>query len=162
MIEIRQAAESDIDRLVDLIRRSYAVVAEQLNLNEKDHPRCTSFYTAERMKDDFDKGIKYYILQDNKKAIGCVAMEKADEDICYLMRLAVLPQYRKQGFGKKLVKHIFEEAKKEKLKQVQIGIVAEAIRLKNWYKNLGFAQFKTQKFNHLPFLVAFMSAELWN
>jgi len=159
-MNIRDANNSDITTLVDLIRKSFSEVASQLGLNEKDHPKCTSFYTEHRMSDDFVKGIRYYILEENDKAIGCVAMETADEQVCYLMRLAVLPGYRKKNLGEKLVRHLFEEAKKGGLKQVQIGIVANADRLKRWYEELGFVQFKTQTFDHLPFLVAFMSVEV--
>ena len=159
-MNIRDANDNDIATLVDLIRTSFSEVAVQLGLNETDHPKCTSFYTADRIKDDFAKGIRFFILENNCKAIGCVAMEKADDDICYLMRLAVLPDYRRQNHGQRLVRHLLTQARQTGAKQVQIGIVDTADRLKKWYEKLGFVQFKTQTFDHLPFLVAFMSIEV--
>ena len=159
-MEIKEATERNISDLVELIRKSFANVAQQLELNERDHPRCASFYTEDRMTDDFANSIRYYILMHNNKPIGCVAMEIPNEDFCYLMRLAVIPEYRKQGLREKLVGHIFKRARQAGLKQVQIGIVANADRLKKWYENFGFVQFKTQRFDHLPFLVAFMSKDI--
>lgn len=157
---IRDAGDSDIPTLVDLIRISFKEGAARWGLNEKDHPRCTSFYTIERMKDDFAKGIRYYILEDDRNAIGCVAMETADDDVCYLMRLAVLPDYRKRKLGEKLVRHLLAQAAQIGARQVQIGIVDTADRLKQWYQSLGFVQFKTQTFEHLPFVVAFLSVNI--
>jgi N-acetylglutamate synthase-like GNAT family acetyltransferase len=112
------------------------------------------------MREDFTKGFQYFILEKNDHAIGCVAMERADENICYLMRMAVLPQHRKQNHGRQLVQYLFEQAKLTGTKQVQIGIVDSADRLKRWYEKLGFVQFKTQTFEHLPFTVAFMSIDI--
>jgi N-acetylglutamate synthase-like GNAT family acetyltransferase len=157
---IRDASDSDIPTLVEMIRSSFKEVAARWGLNEKDHPRSTSFYTVQRMKDDFAKGIHYYILEDDSKAIGCVAMESADKDICYLMRLAVLPDYRKRNLGEKLVRHLLAQAAQTGAKRVQIGIVDTADRLKQWYESLGFVQFKTQTFEHLPFVVAFLSVNI--
>lgn len=159
-MEIREATESDISNLVELIRKSFANVAQQLELNEKDHPRCTSFYTKDRMADDFTNGIRYYILMHNNKLVGCVAMEIPNKDFCCLIRLAVMPEYRKQGLGEKLVGHILNLARQTGLKQVKIGIVANADRLIKWYKNFGFVQIKTQRLDHLPFLVLCLSKDL--
>ena len=159
-MNIRDANDNDIKALVNLIRTSFSQVAAQLGLNETDHPRATSFYTEQRMQEDFTGGIRYFILEADDKAIGTVAMERADDDICYLMRLAVLPEHRKQNHGERLVRHLLAQAKKAGAKHVQIGIVASAERLKKWYEKLGFVQFKTQTFDHLPFLVAFMSVEV--
>ncbi len=159
-MKIREANQSDIKILVNLIRGSFATVAEQFDLNENDNPRCTSFYTEKRVKGDFDNGIRYYILQRDGKAVGSVGMETADEELCYLMRLSVLPEYRGQGLGEKLVRYIFGLAQKAGLKRIRIGVIEEDVRLKKWYEKFGFAQIKTQQFDYLPFLAAFMEAKI--
>jgi N-acetylglutamate synthase-like GNAT family acetyltransferase len=159
-MNIRTANENDMTTLVDLIRRSFAEVAERENLNEADHPRCTSFYTKQRMQEDFEKGLQYFILEQHEKAIGCVAMEIGSPDVCYLMRLAVLPEYRKQNHGEKLVRYLLDQARQVGAKEVKIGILDNADRLKKWYEQLGFVQFKTQKYDHLPFLVASLSIDV--
>jgi hypothetical protein len=43
---------------------------------------------------------------------------------------------------------------------VEIGIISEDIELKDWYGKFGFVQKSTRKFDHLPFIVAFMFVEL--
>ena len=157
---IRQASGSDIGLLVNVIRSSFRDVAERFNLTVKNCPKNLAFCTNQRVKDDFERGLRYCILEQNDKACGCVALEEAGPDFCYLGRLAVLPGYRRKGLGAALVNHVFEQAKKIGMQRVEIGIIDKDTKLKSWYKKFGFVQKSTKRFKHLPFLVAFMYKEL--
>ena len=157
---IRDANEADIDTLVTLLRSSFSDVAERFELTVENCPRNLAFCTKQRVKSDLDRGLRYYILEKDGRPCGCVAIEKAGPDVCYLERLAVLPEYRRKGYGKTLVNHIFDQAGNDGAQKVEIGIISEDTKLKNWYKQFGFVQKGTKKFDHLPFVVAFMSAEI--
>jgi N-acetylglutamate synthase-like GNAT family acetyltransferase len=107
------------------------------------------------------KGVTFYLLEDEQALCGCVALEQPDKPgVCYLERLAVLPQYRHHGLGKRLVEHIGSEAKKRGLRRVEIGIIAEQDDLRTWYEELRFVVTGEREFEHLPFKVAFMAREL--
>jgi N-acetylglutamate synthase-like GNAT family acetyltransferase len=157
---IRDANEADIDTLVTLLRNSFSDVAQRFGLTIENCPKNLAFCTKQRIKNDLNTGLRYYILEKDGQPYGCVAIEKASPDVCYLQRLAVLPQYRRKGYGKLLVNHIFEQAGKIGAQKVEIGVISEDTKLKNWYKQFGFVQKGTKKFDHLPFIVAFMSAEI--
>ncbi len=157
---IRQASKGDIEVLISILRNSYRNVAERFELTKGNCPKFLGFCAKERAKSDFEKGIKYYILEQDHQPRGCVALEKASQDVCYLERLAVLPRHRRKGYGKMLVNHLFEQARKNGIQRVEIGMISKDRKLKNWYKKLGFVQTGTKKFDHLPFIVAFMSVEL--
>jgi N-acetylglutamate synthase-like GNAT family acetyltransferase len=157
---IRDANEADIDTLVTLLRSSFSDVAERFELTIENCPKNLAFCTNERVKSDFARGLKYYILEESGQSCGCVAIEKAGPDVCYLERLAVLPEHRRKGYGKTLVNHIFDQAGKNGAQKVEIGIISEDTKLKNWYTKFGFVQKATKNFDHLPFVVAFMSAEI--
>ncbi len=157
---IRQANKADIDTLVTLLRNSFRDVAERFELTIENCPKFPAFNAKERIEGDFKKGLKFYILEENSRACGCIAFEKANPDVCYLGRLAVLPEHRNKGFGKALVNHLFKQAGKIGIRRVEIGIISKHTKLKNWYKQFGFVQKGTKKFDHLPFVVAFMSAEI--
>ncbi|OHB61745.1 MAG: hypothetical protein A2Z38_11355 [Planctomycetes bacterium RBG_19FT_COMBO_48_8] len=157
---IKQANEADISILVTLIRSSFRDVAEKFKITAENCPKSPAFYTKERLEEDFKKGLRYFILEQDGQARGCVALEKASPDVCYLERLAVPPEYRRKGCGKILVNHIFDEARKTGVKRVEIGVISKNRKLKNWYKKFGFVQKGTKKFDHLPFTVAFMYREL--
>ena len=90
---------------------------------------------------------------------GQVAIEKAGAELCHLERLAVLPQARKKGRGRRLVEHVFRKARKVGAKTISIGIIAEQTDLKQWYSKIEFIEGETKAFDHLPFQVTFMTFE---
>ena len=158
-VHLRKAGNHDLSLLATLIRDSYSDVAERFGLTSENCPKHPSNCTEGWIKRDFDRGVVYYILERNRTPIGCVALEIAGPDLCYLERLAVLPAYRRSGFGKMLVEHIFDQAKTSKINRVSIGIISEQTELKSWYRKLGFIDGETKEFSHLPFLVTFMTYE---
>ncbi len=79
-----------------------------------------------------------------------------EPDIGYLERLAVLPADRRNGFGRRLVDHVFNRANASGIKKISIGIIAAQTDLKRWYQKIGFIEGDTKEFKHLPFLVTFM------
>lgn len=158
---IRDAKPGDASLIADIIRRSCKDVADQFNLTPENAPTHPSNCTTEWIETALGKGIAYYILEHNQKPCGCAALEKASPDVCYLERLCVLPEFRKQGFGKILVNHTLKQAEKIGAKQVEIAIIAEHTILKNWYLNLGFCENNTKEFKHLPFNVTFMFKKLF-
>ena len=157
---IRDANNADKDILIALIRDSFRDVAEKFGLTDENCPKFPAFNAKERIEGDFEKGLRFYILEEDGRACGCIALEKAGANVCYLGRLAVLPEYRNRGFGKALVNHLFERAEKIGIRRVEIGIISKHRKLKNWYRKFGFVRKGTKKFDHLPFTVAFMYKEL--
>ncbi len=106
------------------------------------------------------KGIKYYILERKNVPCGCVALDQAQSDVFYLQRLSVLPQFRRNGFGELLVNYALNEAKRLGARRVEIGIISDQTELKDWYRKFGFSTKKENRFQHLPFVVAFMTKKL--
>ena len=157
---IRVAGSADVPLLTGLIRVAFGDVAERFALNIENCPKHPSHCTDEWIESDLAKGVVYYILEHDGAPVGCVALEKANPDLCYLERLGVLPESRRKGFGKKLVDHVFAAARASGAKQISIGIISDDTELKLWYKMIGFLERETKEFAHLPFLVSFMSYEL--
>lgn len=157
---IRHATQDDITCLATIIRQASRDVAERFGLTPENCPNHTSNCTAEWVETAFQKGIAYYILESGGTPCGCAALERVSSDVCYLERLAVLPQFRRQGFGEALVNHVCAEAKQLGIKHVEIGTIAENVELSRWYEKLGFRLKNTAQFDHLPFTVAFMSKKV--
>ncbi len=157
---IRPARADDVQTVVSLLRRACATVAERFGLTQDNCPKSPAFYTEERVKADLDRGVQYYFLEEDDQVCGCVALEKARPDVGYLERLAVLPEHRSKGFGSTLVRHVLAQARSMGLERVGIAIIAEDEPLSEWYRRFGFVPTGTRKFDHLPFVVAFMEKEL--
>ena len=157
---IRKAQRADIDVLVNLLRSSFRDVAERFGITKENNPKSLAFCTNERIESDLEKDLTYYVLESNGRACGCVALERAKPGVCYLMRLAVLAEHRGKGYGKMLVHHIFEKSRTYGARRVEIAMISKDRKLKKWYKRLGFIQKSTKKYDHLPFIVAFMYRKL--
>jgi len=154
------ATEKDADPLAKLIRTSYADVARRFLLTPKNCPKHPSNCTHAWVTRDLQRGVHYALLTSDTVLIGCVGVEKASVDNCYLERLAVRPGARSQGCGTRLVLHALDLAKSMDALTAGIGIIAADTGLKKFYRALGFNEGKTKTFPHLPFEVAFMQISL--
>ena len=141
-----------------VIRKSFLTVAKDLNLSKKNAPTNPAFITYEKLKEEINKkNIIYFGLYPEKETLaGCVAIERADNDIYYMERLAVLPEYRHKGFGVQLIDFVVKYVKSHGGKKISIGIINENDILKKWYIKQGFHEINTSRFDHLPFTVCFL------
>ncbi|MCP4752702.1 MAG: GNAT family N-acetyltransferase [Proteobacteria bacterium] len=159
-MKIRNADPDDVAALSDTIGKSYRDVAERFGLTPENCPKHPSNCSDDWIRSDFSRGVSYFILEDEGTPVGCVALEKASRDLCYLERLAVLPESRRRRFGEALVGRVFAEATSWGTNTISIGVIAKQAELKQWYRNLGFVEGETKDFPHLPFSVAFMMCDL--
>ena len=158
--KIRICTQEDSRVLAETIRRSFWHVAERFGLAKENSPRHPSNCNVDWIRKDMERGVTYFAIENGNHVVGCVALEPANTDVCYLERLAVLPNQRRRGFRKALVDHALSEAKLAGAGCVSIGIIAEHTELKDWYKKLGFVEGESKGFPHLPFRVAFMSYDM--
>ena len=158
---IRKCGEGDIEVLAETIRNSFRDVAERFGLTPENAPRHPSNCTAEWIRQEMEKGTVYFVLEGERHVAGCVALEQASSEVCYLERLGVIPDWRRNGFGKALVEKILSEAKLLGAVTVNIGIIAEHTELKNWYQKQGFVETETKEFPHLPFRVTLLSVRIF-
>ena len=84
---IKEIKEDDIAECVDVIRRSFYTVAEELGFTIDNAPRFTAFATTQ------DR-LLYQYYENNDKIIGYYSLELQDNNQCELNNLCVLPQYR--------------------------------------------------------------------
>lgn len=159
-LEIAAAQPEEGVLLSDIIHKSFQTVADRFGLTKVNCPRHPSNCTPEWIVSDVARGVIFYLLKEKGRAIGCVGIEQKDDRICYMERLAILPEKRNQGLGKMLADHIFEKAGQLACQRVRIAIIARQSELKEWYMAMGFKEGITKTFDHLPFDVMFMEKEL--
>ena len=91
---------------------------------------------------------------------GYYSLLMQDNNECELSNLAVLPEYRHCGIGKKLLEHAYVSAKDQGCKLINIGIVEENKTLRKWYEENGAVHTGTKKFDFFPFTCGYMEQEL--
>ena len=134
---IRDAVQDDAALLAGVIRDSFRDVADRFRLTADTCPTHPSNCTEQWIETEFEKGVRYFVLDNGTRPCGCVALERAAPEICYLERLAVLPEYRRRGYGTRLVDHSLCTARDMGVRRVEIGIIAEQTDLKEWYIKRG-------------------------
>ncbi len=157
---IRDALLADTFILVNIIRTSFKDVADRFCLTEHNCPKHPSNCAPQWVEEALRKGVRYFVLECGGALCGCVALEQAQPEVCYLERLAVLPECRRRGFGRALVEHAVLHAQSAGAYRVEIGIIAAQRELKAWYEAAGFAETGMGVFKHLPFEVRFMALGL--
>lgn len=155
MFEIIKIEIIDED-CVRVIRDSFITVANQFNITRQNAPTNPAYIELESLQTMKQKGVDMYGAYINKYLVGFVAIEKSDKDLYFMEKLAVLPEYRHNGYGSRLIDFVVETVKKAGGKKISIGIINENKVLKDWYIQNGFSVSGIKQFPHLPFDVCFL------
>ena len=157
---IKKATTTDCELLSQIIRDSFLDVAVRFSLTKNNCPRHPSHCQVSWIESDMDRGVQYFVLFANGSAVGCVGVEHPLQEVCYLERLAVLPENRGNGFGSMLVRHAMGYAAVQGAATMSIGIIAAQTELKQWYERFAFVDVEIKTFSHLPFQVCMMECAL--
>ena len=151
------SAKNELKQLVLIIQAANLTVAKDFNLTPQNAPTnpafITEFYFFEGMEKKKHQYFGYF-LED--KIVGCLAIYLVSEHSYGIDRLAVLPEFRHHGYGRKLIEFVENTIKTLGGNKVSLGIIHENDILLHWYQKHGFTLTRTKKFDHLPFTVGFM------
>jgi len=157
---IREVKKEDLPACVQVIRQSFATVAEEFGFTPENAPRFTAFAaTEDRLGWQFAHGRPMVALWKENRMAGYYSLE-VKETTCELNNLCVLPDYRHGGIGKVLLQNAFVRAKAAGCHTMHIGIVAENLRLRKWYEENGFVYKREEKFDFFPFTCGYMEKVL--
>jgi diamine N-acetyltransferase len=150
--------EKDLSAVVRVLNISHGTVAKEFGFNKEDNPTNNAFIDELTLRTQLDKGIDLYALKVGKKLVGCIAIEKSlkEADTFYIEKVSVLPEYRNQKFGLKLMEFAEAKIKESGASIISIALIDSNTKLKRWYLKQGFIESGTKVFQHLPFRVCFM------
>lgn len=125
-----------------------------IELDIKNFEKCNNIWNMEKnkeLKDRFykellNKNRMTFIYTKDEEYIGEVSIvfNKNDEDYTipgirlYISRIIVKKEFRGKGYGKKLMNHIIEYAKREKYKELSLGVNLDNYIALRLYVKLGF------------------------
>jgi ribosomal protein S18 acetylase RimI-like enzyme len=157
---IREVTAGELDACAGVIRRAFLTVAEEFGLTPENAPTNGAFLKTERLVTEREKGFLQYGLFSGDDVIGYMQLEKAGGGTYYVEKLAVLPEKRHVGCGRRLLDFAASKVRALGGRKIGIAIIEENTRLKNWYAAYGFVHTGTKKYDHLPFTVGFMELAL--
>ena len=155
-VSISEVNARDLPLCLDVIHQSFKTVAAEFRLTKETCPKHTSFIPLCFLETQWNWGWHMYALHIDQKFIGYMSLSKESTDTYELHNLAVLPAYRHNGLGKKLLDHAKNAVISMGGSVIKIGIIEESTVLKDWYISNGFIHTGTQKFDHLPFTSGYL------
>ena len=85
----------------------------------------------------------FWVIEKNKKIIGCGALKITWDNLGELRSLAISPLYQKKGYGKILVEKMIQEAVTLELKKI-----FALTYVPNFFKQFGFKKITKSKLPH--------------
>jgi GNAT superfamily N-acetyltransferase len=159
-IEIRQAGRDDIPTLVTIIGAAFKQAADRLGLPLPKGSKHASNITGSWISADMDKGVRYFIAEENDRGVGAATLGFAKPDACYIGRLSVLPEYQGRGLGRKILTYAIDLATETDSRYISIGVVSDEQHLLDWYKRMGFTVNRRVNYDDFPFEVTMMRRDL--
>ena len=156
---IRKINKNDLNECLAVIHQSFHTVAERFGLTRENCPKHTSFMPIYYLETQMKWGWDMFALCCGEKIVGYMSLSKEDDHTFELHNLAVLPEFRHNGYGKMLLDFAKEQVISLGGHVIKIGIIEESTVLKNWYMSNGFVPTGTKKYDHLPFTSGYLEWE---
>lgn len=153
---IEKVGQRELEACLDIIHRSFATVAEEFGLTYENCPKHTSFIPLCFLETQLNWGWHMFALYKGGNIVGYMSLSKENDDIYELHNLAVLPEHRHEGHGKRLLELAKATVKSLGGSIIRIGIIEESTVLKKWYISNGFIPTGTKKYEHLPFTSGYL------
>jgi len=149
MENIKELKDSKI--IAEILNKAFITVAEQYGFTRENAPIFPAFINPDRVEANLSRGLKMYGYEIDGKTAGCAGYSFYKDEIYIIERLAVLPEYRHMGIGKKLMEFIENEIRKNNGKTAEVHVVDKNIVLREWYKKLGYREIRIDKIKTMPF-----------
>lgn len=130
------------------------ILEEIIELDIKNYEKCSNIWNMEKNKELADRFYKEletknrmtFVYVKDKEYIAeiSIVFNKNDEDYSipgkrlYISRIIVKKDLRGKVYGKKLMNHVIEYAKKEKYEELSLGVNLDNYIALNLYVKLGF------------------------
>ena len=161
-IILRPISRDDIPTCTRVIRDSFLTVARELGLAPETSPKFTGFsISEERLYYHFDVEKRTMICAESgEQIVGYYSLAPLKQGVCEVNNLAVLPEFRHQNVGGRLLEDALRRAKALGAAEVLVSIVDDNLRLRRWYEAKGFRHIKSQKFPVFAFTCGEMRMRL--
>lgn len=159
IIEVETAEQIAV--VTGIINRSFQTVADEFLFTKETVPGFPAYISIEKISGQIRDGLNMYLYEEGDRNVGCIGICFSDgANGCKVERLAVIPEFRHRGIGKKLMEFIENKAKLMNEETLQLEIVHENSILKNWYSANGFVELRIDTYDHLPFKVGVLEKKL--
>ena len=151
-----ELADTTLSEIVaSIIRKSFKNQAEELGLTVEKHSGYAAFETSQKVKRRIGRGEHVFLAYVGEEPVGTITFSVDSKQPVngYIERLAVLPEFRGNGYGRELMGYAEEQLRKASVVCVELAIVKQFKSLQEFYEQLGYNPTETVKYEFLPFEV---------
>ena len=159
---VRIQPDQDLSLVISVLNEAHGTVAKEFGFTIETNPTNAAFIDERQLRAQIHKGIELFLLTLNGIGIGCIAIEKSSKEIdsYYIEKVSILPAYRHQGYGLRMMEFATEKIRIYGGKWVSIALIDSNEVLKKWYSKQGFEMTGIKDFPQLPFRVCFMKKKV--
>jgi ribosomal protein S18 acetylase RimI-like enzyme len=151
---IRQAELDDIPAINHLAHETWWPTYTDVIPDEQIKFMLENMYSEESLKLQIESGITFLIAERENKPVGFAAwsLSEAENHVCKLQKLYVLPSEQGQGTGKKLLDEVSKIAKQSNGKVLELNVNRNNPSFA-FYNKMGFEVFKLVDIPYGPFMM---------
>lgn len=97
------------------------------------------------------QGGHIYMACMGPEAVGCVALESAGEGVYELCKMAVKPNLRGQGVGRRLIEYAIEQARALGAESLSLGSSTKLPNAVYLYESVGFRHLPSERRPNTPY-----------
>lgn len=145
-----------------VLHSGFATETARFGITRENTPSNPAFWTLPRLERVVARPAQLIAVSVGGRIVGCafVLASGSRPATWELRHLAVVPDARHHGHGESLVAEAARRAGAAGATVLRIGIVAENVRLADWYRRLGFVSTGTDQYPGLPFTVEHLELAL--
>jgi ribosomal protein S18 acetylase RimI-like enzyme len=147
---------ADIPRYGEVIRKSFATVAEDFGWTNENTPEFRAFLSDDRLAAKCKPGYYSFGYERDGFLFGYAAITDMGDGVFEMNQFDILPEWRHLGYGRKLLNFCKVKTRELGGHTLTLNYIEENTVLKNYYLANGFEHTGTKKFSHLPFTVGYM------
>lgn len=128
---IRPATLDDAEAIAQMVRQAWAGRVAPDSSGHRE--------SAEKVRLDLQKGFGWVVV-DDEQIVASVRLlpHPSEAGVGEIKKLGVLPEYRKRGWGPKLMEVLEEKARALGLVELRLAVRHDQYRLVEWYGSLGY------------------------
>jgi len=155
-MEIKPVTAQHLPEYAEVIRQSFTTVAREFGFTRENCPGHTSFITDETLRSKYKPGYYPFGSFVDEKIVGFAALQNLGNGVFEMSDVAILPTYRHLKYGKALLDFCKMQVVALSGQKIEISIIEDNTRVKNWYAANGFVHTGTKRYASVPFLVGHM------
>ena len=154
---IKPIERNDLPVCLEVIHKGFETVALEFGLTEDNSPdRGWASLPYEKLTAKFENGILMFGYFLDNKIVGYLGIEMFENGICGLDSIVILPEYRKNGYGKELLDFCKQKAKELGANKIRFGMIDDNKKLRKWYEENGFTNVGYKKYDNASYIVGKM------